>query len=301
MADEPNSNTLKGVLWMIFTGLLFVGVTALVKKLGTRIPAAESAFLRYVFGVLLLAPLFIQLTRVRFGKPIVGLFALRGFAHTFGVSLWFYAMARIPIADVTALNYLTPVYVTLGAALFLGERLALRRIVAVLAALIGAAIILRPGFRVLEMGHLAMLVAAMFFSISYLSAKKLADKIEPALVVLVLSIAVSIGLFPMALAVWVTPTMWELAILFGVALLATLGHYTMTLALRAAPVMVTQPATFLQLVWAVLLGIVVFGEVFDIWVVVGGAVILASVSYMSWRETVLKRREVTPPSIATKL
>jgi drug/metabolite transporter (DMT)-like permease len=300
MADEPNSNTLKGVLWMIFTGLLFVGVTALVKKLGTRIPAAESAFLRYVFGVLLLAPLFMQLSRVHFGKPIVGLFALRGFAHTFGVSLWFYAMARIPIADVTALNYLTPVYVTLGAALFLGERLALRRIVAVLAALIGAAIILRPGFRALEMGHLAMLVAAMFFSISYLSAKKLADEIEPALVVLVLSIAVSIGLFPMALAVWVTPTTWELAILFGVALLATLGHYTMTLALRAAPVMVTQPATFLQLVWAVLLGIVVFGEVFDIWVVVGGAVILASVSYMSWRETVIKRREVTPPSIATK-
>ena len=68
------------------------------------------------------------------------LFAFRGAAHTLGVILWFFAMTRIPIAEVTAMNYLAPVYVTVGAALFLGERLALRRIVAVALALAGAAI-----------------------------------------------------------------------------------------------------------------------------------------------------------------
>jgi drug/metabolite transporter (DMT)-like permease len=96
----------------------------------------------------------------------------------------------------------------------------------------------------------------------------------------------------MAWAVWIVPTMGEVAILAGVAALATAGHYTMTLAFRAAPVTVTQPVTFLQLVWAVALGALVFGEAVDGWVVLGGCVILSSVTFITWREAVLKRRLV---------
>ena len=83
-------------------------------------------------------PRHATLWRVEQVGPI---FAFRGVVHTIAVTLWFYAMARIPIADVTAMNYLSPVYVTLGAALFLGETLAMRRLVAVLGALVGAMII----------------------------------------------------------------------------------------------------------------------------------------------------------------
>ena len=103
-----------------------------------------------------------------------------------------------------------------------------------------------------------------------------------------LSITVTIGLAPMAIAVWVPPTTEQLLWIFLVAVFATAGHYTMTLAFAAAPVSVTQPVTFLQLVWAVLLGWLVFDEAVDAWVVTGGGLILMAVSFIAWREHVLK-------------
>lgn len=285
---------------MVVTGLLFVGVTALVKYLGPGIPAPEAAFLRYAIGLVFLIPLIRPILATRLTRRHWILFTIRGLSHSIGVALWFYAMARIPIADVTAMNYLAPIYVTLGAGLFLGERLALRRVLAVGVALIGALIILRPGFREVGSGHLAMIFTAIFFGASYLIAKVVSGRSSPGVVVAMLSITVTIGLAPLAAAVWVTPTVWELAILFGVACLATAGHYTMTLAFRAAPLAVTQPVTFLQLVWAVLLGALVFGEGVDVFVVLGGMVIVGAVSFISWREAVLKRR-ITPTVSATKV
>ena len=295
------SNPTMGVFWMVVTGALFVGVTALVKTLGPRIPSAEAAFLRYAFGLVLMLPVLLSLRRLRPAPRVLGLFALRGVAHTAGVVLWFFAMARIPIADVTAMNYLSPIYVTLGAALFLSERLALRRVLAILVALVGALIILRPGFRELGPGHLAMIFTAIFFGGSYLMAKRLSDLASAGVVVAMLSVTVTIGLAPLAALHWVTPSWHDLALLAAVACLATGAHYTMTLAFRQAPLAVTQPVTFLQLVWAVILGAAVFDEGVDPFVILGGMVIVGAVSFISWRESVLKRRALTPPSAATKL
>ena len=78
-------------------------------------------------------------------------FFSRGLAHGLGVILWFYSMARLPIAEVTAIGYTTPIFVSIGAALFLGEVLAFRRIFAILIAFIGMLIILRPGLEVLSL------------------------------------------------------------------------------------------------------------------------------------------------------
>ncbi|WGW02291.1 DMT family transporter [Tropicibacter oceani] len=282
-----------GIFWMMVTGLCFVAVTALVKALGGRVPAAESAFLRYLLGLVFLIPMWPSMRAASLTPRLWKLFGLRGVVHSLGVALWFYAMTRIPLAEVTALNYLNPVYVTLLAVLFLGERLALRRIMAILAALVGALIILRPGFRELDPGHIAMLGTAFLFSISYLLAKVFSGEVSAAVVVGMLSITVTIGLAPMAWAVWVWPSLGDLAILFGVACFATAGHYTMTLAFAAAPVTVTQPITFLQLVWSVALGAAFFGEPADPWVIAGGVLILGAVIFITWREAVLKRR-VTP-------
>jgi drug/metabolite transporter (DMT)-like permease len=289
-----------GVFWMVVTGLLFVGVTALVKYLGTDIPAPQAAFIRYALGLVFLLPMIRPILRADLSAKQWGLFAARGLAHSIGVALWFFAMARIPIADVTAMNYLAPIYVTIGAALFLGERLALRRVLAVVVALIGALIILRPGFREIGSGHLAMLAAAVVFGASYLLAKLLTDQTNAVIVVGMLSFWVTLGLAPMAAHVWVTPDLHTVLVLFVVACLATAGHYTMTLAFRSAPLTVTQPVTFLQLVWAVSVGTLFFGEAVDIWVVIGGLVILASVSFMTWREAMLKR-QITPAVPETKL
>lgn len=298
--DRAQQSPVLGIFWMVVTGLCFVAVTALVKYLDNAVPAAEAAFLRYVLGLVFLLPVLKSLSTLRLTARQWKLFGLRGLAHTLGVILWFYAMTRIPIAEVTAMNYLNPIYVTLAAALFLGEKLAFRRIIAICVALVGALIILRPGFREVNSGHLAMLATAVMFACSYLVAKLLADEMPASLVVAMLSITVTIGLAPFAFAVWVTPDIWALIVCFGVACFATAGHYTMTLAFRAAPLTVTQPVTFLQLVWAVTLGAVVFHEPADIWVILGGLLIMASVIFITLREAQLKRRSVTPAVNAPK-
>lgn len=289
MQTADTSRPLVGIFWMLVTGLCFVAVTALVKYMGPRVPPAEAAFLRYLLGLVFLIPMIRPMLAAHVTRRQLRLFGLRGLFHTGGVTLWFFAMTQITIAEVTALNYMSPVYVTIGAVLFLGERVALRRILAVVAALCGALLILRPGFRELEAGHLAMLLTAVAFAGSYLIAKMMADEVNPAVVVGFLSVTVTIGLAPLAWAVWVPPSTADLGLLFVVAIFATAGHYTMTLAFAAAPVTVTQPVTFLQLVWASLLGLLVFSEPLDGWVVAGGGIILAAVTYIAWREAMQKR------------
>lgn len=300
MNSPATARPLVGIFWMLVTGFCFIAVTALVKYMGPRLPAAEAAFLRYAMGLVFVLPVLGVMKAERITGRQYALFATRGICHAGGVILWFFAMTRIPIAEVTAMNYLAPIYVSIGAALFLGERLAARRIIAVVLGLLGAVIILRPGFRELSGGHIAMLFAAVVFAGSYLLAKVLADQAKPAVVVTMLSIFVTLGLAPFAIPVWITPSLQELAILAGVATFATAGHFTMTLAFAAAPVTVTQPVTFLQLVWATALGALAFSEPVDIWVILGGFVILSSVTFITWREAVLKR-QITPNSNATKV
>lgn len=277
---------------MLVTGLLFVAVTAIVKHVGSGVPAAEAAFLRYVLGAVFLLPMLKSISAAHLTKTDILWFGARGMIHALGVILWFYGMTKISIAEVTAMNYMSPIYVTIGAALFLGERLASRRIAAIFIAFLGALIILRPGFREINSGHIAMIGTALFFAGSYLITGRMAAKFSPAVVVGMLSIMVPIGLAPFAAAVWVTPTPEQLAWLFLVAAFATAGHYTMTLAFQAAPMTVTQPVTFLQLIWSTMLGALFFMEPVDFWVVLGGGVILASVIFITWREAFLRRIEL---------
>ena len=284
-----SSRPVAGMLWMGLAGLCFVAVTATVKYIGSDIPAAQAAFLRYVLGWVFLLPLIPRLQQERVSRPEMGLYALRGAFHAGAVALWFFAMTQISIAEVTAMNYLSPVYVTLGAALFLGERLATRRLLAVLAALVGALVILRPGFREVSAGHLAMILTALCFAGSYLIAKRMTDRSSPEMVFAMLSLTVTVGLFPLALPVWVTPSLGQLGWLFVIAAFAQAGHYTMTLAFRAAPVTVTQPVGYLQLVWATLLGWAVFNEGIDPYVILGGLIIVGSVTYITLREAQLRR------------
>ncbi|MBO6883901.1 MAG: DMT family transporter [Marivita sp.] len=286
---------------MVMTGICFVAVTALVKTLGGRIPAAESAFLRYVIGLVFLIPVWRELIAIKLTPRQKKLFGIRGIVHSLGVILWFYAMTRIPIAEVTAMNYLNPVYVSILAVFLLGEKMALRRVLAVIAALIGSLIILRPGFRELDPGHIAMLGTALLFAGSYLIAKIVSGELPASLVVALLSITVTIGLAPFAIAVWVTPSLADLGVLAAIACFATAGHYTMTLAFAAAPVTVTQPVTFLQLVWSVLLGALFFDEPADPWVILGGGIIMASVIFITWREARLRKSHRTPVVNETKV
>jgi drug/metabolite transporter (DMT)-like permease len=290
----PATQPLAGMIWMIVTGLCFVAVTASVKMVGTEVPAGQSAFLRYALGLVFLIPMWPAVRAATLDRRTWGLFGLRGLCHSVAVILWFFAMARIPIADVTALNYLNPIYVMLLAVLLLKERLGPWRIGAVGAAFLGTLVIVRPGFREIDIGHLAMLFTAVFMAGSYFMAKVLSGRARPEVVVFMLSVVVPVVLLPYALAVWV-PIGWrELGWLMLTAVFATAGHYAMTLAFTKAPLTVTQPVTFLQLIWATLLGVLVFGEPADVFVMLGGAMIIASISIVTWREA-RRRKPVTPP------
>ena len=261
-----------------------------VKYVGTRLPAAESAFLRYVLGLIFLLPVARVLWREGLSRDVIKLGIGRAFLHSFAVTFWCYAMARIPIAEVSAMGYLTPIFVTLGAVFFLGERLALRRGLAIVVAVLGVLVILRPGFREVSIGHLAMIGTTLCFGVSYLLAKRLTDLASPDMVVALLSIGVTIGLIPLTIPVWITPTVFEVVMLFAVAVFAVAGHYSMTFAFRSAPLTVTQPVSFLQLIWAVMIGFLLFGESIDAFVVLGALTIIGAVFYITLREAQLKRR-----------
>ncbi len=295
-ADPPPrspgmSGNLKGIGWMVASSILFVGVTGTVRYLGSDMNPAEAAFIRYCFGLMFFAPVLWRLRHAHLRSPRTGLHALRGVLHATGVILWFYAIARIPIAEVTALGFIAPIFTTIGAAMFLGERLRARRVAAVILGFAGTLVILRPGIAVVDIGALAQVAAAPLFAASFIITKKLTETDSNVTIVAYMSVFVTLALAPPALMDWRTPTFEELGWLFATAVFATLSHLCLTQALRSAELTVTQPISFLQLVWATLLGIYMFGEVPDLFTWIGAAIIVASATYIAHREVVARRRE----------
>ena len=286
----PLQSNLLGCLWMLAGGVLFVAVTVLVRHLGSDMPAVEAAFIRYLVGVVLVLPLLWRM-RWRGVRPRgLKLYFSRGLVHGVAVMLWFYAMARIPLAEVTAIGFSTPVFTALGAILFFREQVRARRMLAIAAGFVGTLVILRPGFQAVESGSLAQLVAALFFAGSFLLAKKLTQRESSADILAMLTVFCTLALLPGALYYWRQPTLIEVGWLALVAVFATAGHYAITRAIAHAPLTVTQPLSFLQLVWAVLFGYWLFDEVPDRWVVVGALMIVAAVSYLAHREALAARR-----------
>ena len=279
-----------GILWMVITTILFVGVTATVRYLEGEVPAPQAAFLRYAIGTVMLAPSLITLTKFKPDRSLFNKFVLRGFVHSIGVTLWFYAMSVMPVAEVTAIGFLTYIFVSIGASIFLKEKLHKHRLSAILISFIGALIILRPGFKVIESGQLGMLIATMVFTASYLIAKVVSKERTSSEIVAMLSIFTTIFLIPSAIYSWEPLSLEALLILSFTALIATLGHITMTKAIKAAPMVVTQPVLFLQLVWASMVGLFIFDEEFDLFVIIGGTVIMLCVCYVSYREHILGKK-----------
>ena len=279
---------------MLASGLSFVGVNGIVRYLGTDLPAAQSAFLRFGFGVIFLLPILPGVIRGGFAPGALRLFAWRGVAHTAAVLFWFYAMARIPVAHATAIGYLNPVVLLVVGSLLLGGKMTRRRLGVVGVAFAGAMVVLRPGIEPVGAGHLSQIGAALCFAVSYLFAKRLSAVASASVIVAMMSLTVAVGLAPIAMVVWVPVPGAQMGWLAVVAVLATTGHYLMTRAFRAAPFSVTQPVTFLQLVWAATLGPVASAEPVDGYVLLGGAMIIGAISWLTWRDAREAALAVTP-------
>ena len=289
------NQSIVGILWMVITTILFVGVTATVRYLEGEVPAPQAAFLRYAIGTVLLTPSLISLVKIRPEKPLLQKFVLRGLVHSIGVTLWFYAMSVMPVAEVTAIGFLTYIFVSIGACIFLKEKLHKHRLTAILLSFVGAMIILRPGFKIIENGQIGMLMATVVLTASYLIAKIVSKERSSSEIVAMLSIFTTIFLIPTAIYSWEPLSLKAFLILAFTALIATIGHITMTQAIKAAPMVVTQPILFLQLVWASMVGLFIFSEEFDPFVILGGTIIMICVCYVSYREHKLGKKIINDP------
>ena len=183
---------------------------------------------------------------------------------------------------------LGPVWATIGAALFLGERLRLRRIMAILVSFAGAMIIIKPGFSDIVPGTWAVMVTAAFFAFSDLIAKQLKAHHDDNLIIMALSVTIALVSLPLAIVVWqpISPLNWLGVFVIGLA--ATLGHMSLMRSF-AGPMWAAQAGKYVQLLFVILFGITLFEEIPTLSTLAGAMVVLSAVTYIAMREG--RRRE----------
>jgi drug/metabolite transporter (DMT)-like permease len=279
------SPTSRGLAWMVGSGLAFSALNAWMRQLTQQIDPFQSQFLRYFFGLLVLLPLVgWRGWRHYIAKDLRGQFT-RGFVHTVGLCLWFIALPRIALADMTAIGFTTPIFIMLGAWLVFKEPMRWERWVAVLAGFAGVLVVVGP--KLSGSGglfHLVMLASAPMFAASFLITKALTRSESAGVILVWQSISISLLSLPLALYAWqpLSGAQW-----FGFAvcgLLGSTGHYCLTRAFQVADISATQSAKFLDLLWSALAGWVVFGDIPSRETLIGGAVISGATIWLARRE-----------------
>ena len=274
------------MLWMAATGLLFTVLNATMQKLAHELDSWLVGFLRYLFGALVMLPQALRLGEIWPKAPRLQL--ARGVFHAGGMMLWFAALPLVTLAELTAIGFSGPLFICLGAALFLHERMTGARWAAVLVGFAGVLLVVDPfgegGFSGVSPGMLLMLASTPVFAGSFLVAKVLTRHDRTEVMVLWQHLLVSLMLAPFALALWAMPSPGQWALLALCGFLGAGGHYCMTRAFRVADISAVQSVKFLELVWAALLGLAMFGTVPAGSTVIGGLVILASTLWLVKRE-----------------
>jgi len=277
------------MLWMVATGILFTLLNATMKKLSQGLDSWLVGFLRYVLGTMvILAPALRYGVRELWPKaPKLQL--LRGSFHAGGMLLWFAALPTVSIAEFTAIGFSVPIFICLGAVLVLDERMTGARWAAVLVGFSGVLLVVHPfeagGFSSVSPGMLMMLGSGPAFAASFLVAKVLTRHERSDIMVLWQHLLVTLLLLPFALANWAMPSPGEWALLLACGFFGAGGHYCMTRSFRVADISAVQSMKFLELVWAAILGLVMFGTTPGGWTLVGGVVILASTLWLARRES----------------
>ena len=276
---------LQGVAYAVLSGFVLVTLNAVMRLVTVTMDVYQAQFLRYLLGFAVMLP-FILRDGVTAYRPngIVGQ-AWRGVVHTLGLTLWFTALPHIPLADLTALGFTTPIFIMVGAILFLGERSVWQRWVAELIGFTGVVVVVAPnlsgggGFY-----NLIMLASAPLFAASFLITKALTRRDSPQVIVVWQAITVSVFSLPLAIPGWQWPGLyvWSLLVLCG--LLGSLGHYCMTRAFVLADISASQPLKFLDLIWSAFYGYVIFAEVPSGTTFAGALVIFAATTWITRHE-----------------
>ena len=262
---------------------------ATVRHVSDGMHSFEIVFFRNLFGLVAILPLALRAGIGNLKSRQPGLQLLRSAFGLVAMFTWFYALSVVPIAQATALSFTSVIFGSIGAALLLGERMRLRRWSAVLAGFAGTLVILRPGFGDVDPAALIVVLSSICWAGALLTVKRLSATDSVVCIVTWNSILLTVLSLPVAIPVWVTPSTEQLLWLSLIGLLATLGHLAMTGAFKASDATVVFPVDYTRLLWATVIGYLAFGEIPDIRTWIGGTIIFASTTYISYREATLRR------------
>jgi drug/metabolite transporter (DMT)-like permease len=284
--------TLRGLLWSMAAGMLFVLLNTLMRRLALQLDPFQTQFLRYLAGLGVMMPLLVRggLAAYR-PRSIAGQFA-RGALHTMGLCLWFIAIAHISLADTTAIGFTTPIFVMVGAALVLREPMRAERWIAAGLGLAGVLLVVGPQLSGAGgIYTLVMLATCPVFAASFLFTKALTRYERPEVIVMWQTITVTLFSLPLALLHWQWPSAMQWLSFLVCGMLGSAGHYCLTRSYVVADISATQSVKFLDLVWAALLGWLVFGDAPSRSTLAGGFVIFAATLWIA-------RRQARPQAVA---
>lgn len=283
-------NVAAGILWMLLTMVFFIGLDTAAKQLLLTYPLPQVMWGRFFFHLLVvvavMGPRFMG--HLRTGTPVLQ--GARSLLLLTTTGLFFAGVRTVPLAEASAIMFLSPVLMTVLSVPILGETVGARRWTGVIAGFTGAMIIIRPGSGFMETGAVLLLGAALFNAGYQLITRKIRAIDHPLTTLLYTAVAGTVVLSVAAPFAWVAPdwTGWGLMILTGV--FGGVGHFCLIKAFQSAPAGAVAPFAYSGLVWATLSGFMVFGDLPDQWTAVGATVIAASGLYIFYRERKLGKR-----------
>jgi len=283
-------NTMLGIGLMLCSTLAFAGMAACVRHLSGDLHPFEAAFFRYLFGGVVLIPVLLRDGMAPFRTRRFPLHLVRGGVQACQGLLTFVAVTLTPLAKATAMQFTAPLFTTLVAVFVLKEVLNWRRIAAIAVGLVGTWIIMRPGVAELDIGALLSLLSAVFLAGNIILVKVLSRTESSVTITLYQALLTTPIAFVAALFHWKFPTLEELFWLFVLGGLGTTAHICLAEACKVADVSALLPFDYMRLVWAGVLGFVLFMQVPDGWTLVGGTVIFVSGLYLLIHERSASRR-----------
>lgn len=290
-----------GILCIVGAALLFTSSHAAIKLEASTFHVVQLVFFRSVFAFVPLAPFIFRAGTGLLKTRRPWLHAGRCFAGITSMFAYFYALGFLPLADLTAINFTMPLFVTALSVPLLGERVGWRRWTAVAVGFGGVLLITRPGGGMLDPLILIALFSAFGYAIAVICMRRLGSTDSSATTTFYFtatSAVISALLLPFF---WQTPNATEWVVLILIGIVSGGAQLMMTLGYRYAPAAIVAPFDYIALVWAALLGFVIWGEIPTAWTVSGAAIVIASGLYILRRETRLARERAAasiPPQAA---
>ncbi len=267
---------LRGGALMLAATLLFSLSDTMAKYITQSVPTVQVATIRYAVFVILAASPLLRSRRASMRSRRPALQILRGLSVAASALCFILSLGHLPIAEATAINFITPLLITALAVPVLGEVVRLRGWIAVLVGFGGMLVVVRPGVHGLQPAALLVLLSSLFWSVAMLATRKLAVIDRPG-VTLLWTAASGFVLLMAILPFFLAPMTWPLVgLCVALGVIASLGQWLAVLAYRHARATALAPLGYAQLIWSSVLGLLVFGNVPDRWVVVGAVIIALS-------------------------